>query len=119
MTTIGYTTTFDAAHKLFNYEGKCARLHGHTWTVTAEFVGEIQSNGMVADFHDVKKILDESVGIYDHQDLTQFFGQPTAENIALRIFDNISTELFRQGIKDVAIATVTVYESPHSYVRVG
>ncbi|MBO6236691.1 MAG: 6-carboxytetrahydropterin synthase, partial [Schwartzia sp.] len=28
--------TFDAAHRVEGYPGKCDRLHGHTWTIAAK-----------------------------------------------------------------------------------
>lgn len=32
--------SFDAAHFLKDYEGKCRNVHGHRWRVLAEIQGE-------------------------------------------------------------------------------
>ena len=32
--------SFDSAHFLHGYEGKCSNLHGHRWTVEVEVGGE-------------------------------------------------------------------------------
>ena len=119
MFTLGYETTFDGAHHLINYPGKCANLHGHTWKVRVELAGTPNHLGMVLDFGEIKQLMLVVVGKYDHQDLNTFLGQPTAENLAQRIFNDMTDELFRQGYKDVALITVTVWESPHAYCRVG
>ena len=47
--------TFDSAHFLKGYDGKCANIHGHRWTVTIEAQSEEVEKegpfrGMVVDF---------------------------------------------------------------------
>lgn len=54
---------FDAAHMLSNYKGKCANLHGHTYTGEIELRGDKDNETqMVVDFNDIKFIIDS----YDH-----------------------------------------------------
>ncbi len=54
--------TFDAAHQLLGHTGKCANLHGHTYTLEVVLQGEPQGadhpvdEGFVLDFADVKRI---------------------------------------------------------------
>lgn len=53
------TLTFDSAHMLSNYEGKCANLHGHTYRVTVSIDAEPEtSSHMVMDYNEVKKVFD-------------------------------------------------------------
>ena len=63
--------SFDSAHFLSGYEGKCSNIHGHRWKLevtvqseTLEQTGQIR--GMVVDFgqlkDDIKKLADE----FDH-----------------------------------------------------
>ena len=56
----------ETGHRLTNYSGRCAHLHGHSyeWYVTVE--GPAANNGMVMDFKDLKKILKETVDTLDH-----------------------------------------------------
>jgi len=49
--------SFDAAHLLPNYSGKCGRLHGHHWVVEVGVSGEIGENGMVVDLVVLKQAL--------------------------------------------------------------
>lgn len=48
--------TFDSAHFLKDYHGKCERMHGHTYKMRVTVEGEIQKNGLVMDFSEIKKI---------------------------------------------------------------
>ena len=55
-------SSFDSAHFLKGYAGKCSNLHGHRWRVVVELqaeelIGEGQMRGMVLDFGDLKKFL--------------------------------------------------------------
>jgi 6-pyruvoyltetrahydropterin/6-carboxytetrahydropterin synthase len=118
MLTLGYTITFSAAHRLLNYKGKCARQHGHTWTVQIELTGSLNKLGMIVDFNDVKALADEVLSNYDHQDLNEFFAQPTCEYITLRLFDQFSDEMRRKSFQNIALKSITVWESEHSYCRV-
>ena len=58
---------FEIAHALWNYDGPCANIHGHSYrmfvTVIGEPISEEQNpkNGMVIDFGDLKKIVNEQI----------------------------------------------------------
>lgn len=68
--------SFDAAHFLADYYGKCENLHGHRWRVVA-YLGqeELQAEGtmrdMVLDFGVFKRALRELCGEYDHTFLVE------------------------------------------------
>jgi 6-pyruvoyltetrahydropterin/6-carboxytetrahydropterin synthase len=82
--------TFDAAHFLTKYHGKCEHLHGHTYKLRVTVEGEIQSNGLVLDFKFLKKIVKEKVlNQYDHRCLNDFFENPTAEIVCKQIWDDL------------------------------
>lgn len=64
---------FEAAHVLRNYDGLCSNIHGHSYelqvTVKGEPINDSKNskNGMVMDFRDLKKIVNEEIiNIYDH-----------------------------------------------------
>lgn len=78
-----------ASHRLdLDYESKCSRLHGHNWIITVHCKArELDRNGMVVDFTDIKRTV---MGSLDHaclNDVVPF--NPTAENLARWICDNI------------------------------
>jgi len=64
---------FEMAHALWNYDGPCKNIHGHSYKLFVTVIGETidnQSNtklGMVIDFSDLKSIVKEYVVDYfDH-----------------------------------------------------
>lgn len=123
--------SFDSAHFLSQYIGKCGNIHGHRWRVEIEVQSEIlikggQLDGMVADFGDLKKDVKDMVDYYDHaliiqegtmrqetlncmlQDgfkvITVNF-RPTAENFAAIFFKAIKN-------KGYNVKRSIVYETP-------
>lgn len=80
---------FDSAHKIEDYEGKCSKLHGHTYKVGAVCkVDELSQNNISIDFGIINSKLKEVVEELDHKDLNEMFNQKniTAEFLASNIF---------------------------------
>lgn len=80
--------TFDAAHQLPNHQGKCARLHGHTYRVIVHLLGDVNgepqtsTEGMVRDFADVSVAFNSRIKeVCDHR-----FMIPTL-NTSVRVED--------------------------------
>jgi len=107
---------FETAHALWNYDGPCRNVHGHSYklfvTLSGEPVNDPENpkNGMVIDFGDLKKIVSKKVvGVFDHavvisnmvekeklDALNKMFGnvlmvdyQPTCENLVADIASRI------------------------------
>ncbi|MBN2519912.1 MAG: 6-carboxytetrahydropterin synthase [Bacteroidales bacterium] len=64
---------FEMAHALWNYDGLCKNLHGHSYILRVTVIGKPESDvqnpklGMVMDFGDLKKIIkDEIIDRLDH-----------------------------------------------------
>ena len=65
--------SFETAHALYGYNGKCKNIHGHGYKLGVTVIGspiDDSSNpkfGMVIDFGDLKKIINaQIVDIFDH-----------------------------------------------------
>jgi 6-pyruvoyltetrahydropterin/6-carboxytetrahydropterin synthase len=65
--------TFEMAHALWNYDGPCRNIHGHSYQLFVTVTGETNTDpestklGMVMDFSDLKKIVNKNVvDVYDH-----------------------------------------------------
>ena len=115
---------FDAAHRLYEYPGKCQNLHGHGFLAEVWLEGMKQDRfGMLVDFFDVK----EKIGILDHTTIlnkadpmfnllmlnTHVVGldaNPTAENIAIYILNMLRS--------DMNVIRVRVYENENSYAEI-
>lgn len=84
--------TFSAAHHLAGLpdDHPCSRVHGHNYTVRIRLTStQLDPIGFVQDYREldtIKNWLDETL---DHRDLNEVWPlmNPTAENIAFRIFD--------------------------------
>lgn len=75
MNTIRITKqfNFETGHALYGYDGKCKNVHGHSYKLSVTVSGQPISDanhakfGMVIDFSDLKKIVNEEiVDIFDH-----------------------------------------------------
>jgi len=99
--------SFDAAHQLPNYGGRCERLHGHTWTIHVTVEAPIdESTGIAFDFGELKEIVNRRVvEILDHTYLNDFLEHPSAENLCLWI----ASEL-----EDLPLYEIRVWETPRS-----
>jgi 6-pyruvoyltetrahydropterin/6-carboxytetrahydropterin synthase len=101
MFTIIKEFTFEAAHQLPHHDGKCRRLHGHSWRGRVVLCGqETQKSGpksgMVQDFSDVKRVLTPLVdGWLDHHHLNETlpFESPTSEEVARWVFQQLKPSL--------------------------
>lgn len=103
--------TFDSAHFLTKYHGKCENLHGHTYKLRVTVEGPVGEDGMVMDFKDLKTLVKEQViDRYDHQNLNDFFENPSAELVAIKIWEDLVGEL------PVRLYEVTLWETAESFV---
>lgn len=123
--------SFDSAHFLSGYDGKCSNLHGHRWRIvlevqTDELKDDLQHKGMYDDFGELKKDLRDIADSMDHAliieknslkkttlealksenfRIIELDFRPTAENMA---------KYFYEKIKELgySMKSVTVYETP-------
>lgn len=131
---------FEMAHALWNYDGVCKHIHGHSYKLFITIAGEPIEDpgdvklGMVMDFGDLKKIVkepvvdfldhslvlnrdagdaipDESNQMYTKVHLFDF--QPTCENLVLYIANKI-LPLLSSGIE---LYSVRLYETASSYAE--
>lgn len=114
--------TFDAAHHLHCYEGKCKNLHGHTYKVIFGISGFVDDIGLVIDFGDIKEIWKEKIEIYlDHRYLNEMLPpmNTTAENMVVWIFEQMENALKGETnpAQDIRVEFVRLYETPTSYAE--
>lgn len=117
--------TFDAAHMLPNHDGKCARLHGHTYVVEVMVEGALQTSGpaegMVVDFYHLSAIWkNELEPMLDHRYLNDTipgaWHPTTAENISRCIANYFTYELALLR-PPVRLYAVRVWETPTGYAE--
>jgi len=124
-------SSFDSAHFLQGYEGKCGNIHGHRWRVIAQIGKEQleesgQERGMLVDFKTLKADLKSETEQLDHalivekgtlkestllalenegfKMITLDF-RPTAENISRYFWEKLKE-------KGYPLKSIEVYETP-------
>jgi 6-pyruvoyltetrahydropterin/6-carboxytetrahydropterin synthase len=103
---------FDAAHNLIHYHGKCERLHGHTYKMVIKLEGTVDSEGMIFDFVELKKLVNQKVvDRFDHAYLNDIIEQPTAENIAAFVWQELIDAVKRDNCR---LYEVEVWETKTS-----
>lgn len=109
---------FEMAHALFEHDGPCKNIHGHSYKLSVTIIGipikdkKSPKIGMVADFSDLKKIVGENIiQLLDHalvlnestdskitnglknQKLILVDFQPTCENMLIFIAKKLKNAL--------------------------
>lgn len=110
---------FSSAHKIVDRNGNEGSLHGHNWSVSV-FVEakELDNAGILIDIKTFRNIVQEEIDRFDHVFLNELPDlhdvNPTAENIARILFDNLSKRLNDGNIR---IKLVELWGSEKTAVR--
>jgi 6-pyruvoyltetrahydropterin/6-carboxytetrahydropterin synthase len=132
--------SFEMAHALWNYDGPCRNVHGHSYRlfVTISGIPSVDpsdpKNGMVIDFTDLKNIVKkEIINVFDHalaipgnydrgnpELFINMFGktvvteyQPTCENLIADFASRIKKQLPGK----VALHSLKLYETATSFAE--
>ncbi|GAG55454.1 unnamed protein product, partial [marine sediment metagenome] len=62
----GDKLTIASAHMLAKHD-KCARIHGHNYSIEVEIEGELNEKNMVIDFSEFKSRVSKIIKKYDHK----------------------------------------------------
>lgn len=112
--------TFDSSHQLKEYNGACARLHGHTYKLQVTLEGVVNEIGIVVDFKDLKGVVTEKIlSKLDHYNLNDKYPfNTTAENMVVSMFDEMNgyvknySDYHRRYIK---LKEIKLWETPTSF----
>ena len=124
---------WEMGHRLKFHKGKCINLHGHSYKMMVEFSGEIDGNGMVLDYYDVKEIIAPIVEELDHgflvyeqdKELVEILKklnskhtvvnfESTAENLCKYFLKKISEKELPKNIDGIS---VKVFETENTYAE--
>ncbi|TCO10982.1 6-pyruvoyl trahydropterin synthase family protein [Natronoflexus pectinivorans] len=131
---------FEMAHALWNYDGLCRNIHGHSYILQVTVIGEPISDdenpklGMVMDFGDLKAIVNrEIVKDLDHSivvsnkvspEIIKQMGQmgerhfmvdyqPTCENMLIDFAQRLKNAL----PKEVSLFSLKLHETANSFAE--
>lgn len=115
---LGVSTDFSAAHSLPRHTGKCKNLHGHTYRVDIVVEGEKKADTeCVADFSEVKALVEEVIDLVDHKHLNEIIAYPTSENIALFLRAEFEKK-FKDSNFGVTLDSIKIWEGKDKWVMV-
>lgn len=109
--------TFDSAHHLNDYLGKCKNIHGHTYKLEVTLKGVPDEKGFVIDFHDLNDIIEDKIlSKIDHRYLNELFEfNPTCEMLGLWLWSEILKEI---SDSDFYLEKLILWETPTSFVTI-
>jgi len=132
--------SFEMAHALWNYDGPCRNVHGHSYRLFVTLSGipsddpQDPKNGMVMDFSDLKDIVKrEIISLFDHaitisedydrekmEAFKKMFGntvvvgyQPTCENLVTDFASRIKKKLPEK----TRLHSLKLYETATSFAE--
>jgi 6-pyruvoyltetrahydropterin/6-carboxytetrahydropterin synthase len=131
--------TFEMSHILWNYQGLCKNIHGHSYLLYVTVLGEpspdkTENTGMVIDFGELKNIVNEKIiNHFDHSlvvnskmnqsqiaELMKITArcvivdyQPTCENLLIDFAQKIKEHL----PKNVKLHSLKLNETSNSYAE--
>ena len=121
---------FDSSHRLMQYPGKCANLHGHRWKVEVWIEGEPDAaSGIILDYKTIKDVIHR----FDHeiilneadpmvpciekfQHVITTPGDPTSELLAAILRDDLNEQCRKEGVT-ASVRRIRVWESPVCYAE--
>jgi 6-pyruvoyltetrahydropterin/6-carboxytetrahydropterin synthase len=109
--------TFDAAHHLEMYAGKCRNIHGHTYRLAVTISGYVNEIGIAIDFGELKKMFEILImEQFDHQYLNDVLPDinPTVDNIIVWIWEQFDKYLQDEGYsrQGCRLEEIKLFETP-------
>lgn len=133
--------SFEMAHALWNYHGKCRNIHGHSYKLYVTLSGKPLNksgdpeDGMLMDFGKLKKIIKQNlIDQFDHafvinenspqakelndmqipfENIKKVHFQPTSENLIIHFAERI-VQLLPEGVQ---LFSLKLSETDTSYVE--
>lgn len=131
---------FEMSHALWNYDGACKNIHGHSYKLFVTVIGHPIADatnaklGMVIDFGDLKRIVHQTVvdkldhcivlnhtapyqtllqipQMFDNHEILDY--QPTCENLIIDISERIRPHL----PPNLKLHSLRLYETAQSYAE--
>lgn len=125
---------WEMGHRLPFHNGKCVNLHGHSYKMLLEIDGELDANGMLIDYYDLKKIVNPIIDELDHafmvnkndEEVLNFLTKlnskkvvvdfhSTAENISVYLLEKLKVSELKKYSNKIR---VRIFETPDDYAEV-
>lgn len=136
MFSVTKTFRVPVGHRLSLHLGLCKNVHGHNLKLEICVKSKVlNDNWMVIDFSDLKQIVNKIIEKWDHTlllnendhefinalsqttKILEIPGEPTAENLCYRLFEEIRIELDTQYRLGIKINFVRIWENDDAYAE--
>lgn len=124
---------WEMGHRLPEHFGKCKNIHGHSYKLMVELDGDLDENGMVMDYYNLKKIVNPIIENLDHAFMVnkndtpvlEFLEQLDSKRVKVEFestVENITryflTEIGKHNLPDnIHKIKVRVCETPDDYAE--
>jgi 6-pyruvoyltetrahydropterin/6-carboxytetrahydropterin synthase len=127
---------WEMSHRLPFHKGPCRNIHGHSYKIRVEVTGELNEDGMVLDYYDLKLVFNPIIELLDHSFVVDkgdklmidFLKEnelkyhiiekfTTAENLAEYIYSLVKPEI-KSKYKNISILTIRLYETEDVFAEV-
>ena len=124
---------WEMGHRLPEHFGKCKNIHGHSYRMIVELEGDLDDNGMIMDYYDLKKLVNPVIEELDHafmvyekdKQIIEFLNsvnskkvivgfQSTVENICRYILHEIRKQKLPANVNKLK---VRIFESIDDYAE--
>lgn len=135
-TKIAKEFNWEMSHRLPFHKGLCKNIHGHSYKLRVELSGNVETDGMVLDYYDLKLLVMPIVEQFDHSFLVDkddklmieflkannfkyniFEQHTTAENIAYFLADELSNRI-KDKYKNIHKVKIRLYETENVYAEI-
>lgn len=124
---------WEMGHRLPFHKDKCRNIHGHSYKMVFEIEGNLDENGMILDYYEIKNIIQPMIDELDHSfivksddaEVIDFLKkidskhviidfESTAENLVYYFLNHIKPEDLPYGIRKIKIR---VHETENTYAE--
>ena len=107
---VGKEFVFHAAHNLEGHKGKCEKLHGHSYRLRVSVRGPVGENGMVMDFDDIGRIVEEkAISVLDHSYINDVIGGKSS-------LERIAEWVWRALDGTIPITRIEMWETDNNFL---
>lgn len=136
LTKIAKDFYWEMSHRLPFHQGPCRNIHGHSYKIRVEIEGELDDNGMVLDYYDLKQIVLPIIENLDHSFVVDkndnlminFLKQnnfkyyiteqtTTAENLVKHFFDLLKIQI-KTKFPHIKKLMLRLYETENVYAEI-
>jgi len=136
LTKIAKDFYWEMSHRLPFHKGPCRNIHGHSYRIRVEVAGELNEEGMILDYYDLKVLFLPIIEMLDHcfvvdkddKLMIDFLKEngmkyhitekPTTAEYLVEYIFSLVIDQFRQNYSNIKHLMIRLYETEDVYAEV-